>query len=304
VIATTEIISDPTPLIAVRILEPAVFVVSFILLMWASLPKADPFKTTCRPLYRVLTRWPYFLYVMLGLSVIAADVLLTAIDHRFTDAVLASRGEDFTSLIWRFEGSSTALFQRWMWMPLTWYMGWAYVIVFPALVPWTMAVFDWVGETRRNISVLIAYIMNYALVLPFYIFFPVRECHVFYKADLNSQIIRLGLDDCHPAIMAILRPMSGIDNSFPSFHTSLAVTMALFAWRSGRKFFAWTMGIIAVSIILSTLYLGFHWLLDVAGGIVLGTVAYLIGEWGGKKFFAWRTRRHLVRDYPPPKSVS
>jgi membrane-associated phospholipid phosphatase len=291
------------PLVVVRLLEPPLFVVSIFLLIWASLPQADPFKSTFRPFFRIFTRWRYFVYVMIGLSVIVADVVLTAIDHRFTDAVLASRGEDFTSLIWQFEGSGAAIFQRWMWMPLTWYMAWAYVIAFPALVPWTMAVFDWLGETRRNISVLIAYVMNYLLVLPFYTFFPVRESHVFYKADLNSQLIRLGLDDCHPAIMTILRPMSGIDNCFPSFHTSLSVTMALFAWRSGRKAFALTMGIVSVSIILSTLYLGIHWLFDVAGGILLGCTAYWIGEWGSKRFMRWSARRRQTREYPPPQSL-
>jgi membrane-associated phospholipid phosphatase len=83
--------------------------------------------------------------------------------------------------------------------------------------------------------------------------------------------------------MTILRPMSGIDNCFPSFHTSLAVTVALFAIRSGRRAFAVVMTAMAAAIIFSTVYLGVHWLTDVGAGIIVGIVAYLLGEWLGKK---------------------
>ena len=113
--------------------------------------------------------------------------------------MLKSRGQDFTSLIWKIEGDGVAWFQRWMWTPLTWYFAWVYVIVFPALMPWAIVVFDYVGETRRNLSLLAAYLLNYLLVLPFYIWFPVRECHVFSSAG-REHFTRLALDDLHPAI--------------------------------------------------------------------------------------------------------
>lgn len=273
---------DINPLLLVRMLEPPVFVASTILLIWVSLPKANPLVATFRPVWRVFTRKRYFLYIIVGLSVIFIDVALTAIDHTFTDAVIKSRGQDFTSLIWAMERDFIRHFQKWTWTPLTWYMGWAYVIVFPAMMPWAMAVFDYVGAVRKNIALLIGYIMNYVLVLPFYIFFPVRECHVFASPS-GEKFVRLALDDVHPAIMTILRPMSGIDNCFPSFHVSLAVTVALFAIRSGRRAFAAVMTAMAVSVIVSTMYLGIHWITDVGAGIIVGVLAYLIGEWLGRK---------------------
>lgn len=253
---------------------------SVILLVWISLPKANPLLATFRPVWRTFTRKKYFFYILVAFSVILADVLLTAVDHTFTEAVTRSRGEDFTSLIWRIESGWIEHYQTWTWIPLTWYMGWVYIIVFPALVPWAMAVFDYLGETRRNISLLIGYIMNYVLVLPFYIFFPVRECHEYPPAQ---ESLRLLLDDIDPAVMQLLRPMSGIDNCFPSFHTSLAVTIALFALRSGRRAFAVAASVMVISIILSTMYLGIHWFTDVGAGIVVGILAYVLGQWLGKR---------------------
>jgi membrane-associated phospholipid phosphatase len=273
------------PLVLVRLLEGPIFVASILLLVWASTPWANPLRVALRPVWRVFTRRNYFVYVSIGMSVILFDVLLTARDHSFTEAVLASRGEDFTSFIWHWEENRVAIFQRWMWMPLTWYLTWAYVIVFPALVPWGMAVLDWLGQKRRLVSLLIAFIMNYVLVVPFYIFFPVQECHIWFKnlAGDGHRMVTLRLDNIHPAIMTVLRPMSGADNCFPSFHTSLAVTLALFALASGRKRFAIAMNLMSLSIVFSTLYLGIHWLTDVAGGILVGVVAFLVGEWLGKR---------------------
>ena len=256
------------------------FVASVVLLMWVSLPKANPLLATFRPVWRTFTRKRYFLYIAIAMSVIVINGALTAIDHTFTDTVILSRGEDFTSLIWRIESGWIEHYQRWTWIPLTWYMGWVYIIVFPAMVPWAMAVFDYLGETRKNISLLIGYIMNYALALPFYIFFPVRECHEYPPAQ---ESLRLLLNDIDPAIMTLLRPMSGVDNCFPSFHTSLAVTIALFALRSGRRAFAVVASVMTVSIIISTMYLGIHWVTDVGAGVIVGIVAYLLAEWLGKK---------------------
>jgi len=280
--------------LAVRLIEPLVFVASIIVLVKLSLPYANPLLVTFRPVVRTFTRRNYFIYIMIGLAVILADTILTAIDHRFTERVVALFGQDFTELIWRIEGEWVAVFQRWTWAPLTWFLAWAYVIVFSAAVPWTMAVFDYLGETRRNVAVLVGYIMNYLLVLPFYIAFPVRECHAY--APGGRQFVRLALDDLHPAIMQVLRPLSGIDNCFPSFHTSLVVTMALFAWDSGRKAFAAVMSVMMISIMFSTLYLGIHWATDVAAGVVVGVLAWFLGERLGGKLWARWSRRSLAAD--------
>ena len=274
----------------VRLLEPLILLVSLTLLVWASLPEANPLVATYRPVWRFFTRKNYFLYATIGFAIIAIDVWLTALDENFTNIVKGWRGgEDFTPLLWAIEGDFIKVFQKWTWTPLTWYMGWAYIIVFSAVMPWAMVVFDYLGETRRNISLLIGYLINYLLVLPFYFFFPVLECHEYRPG--GEPFVRLLLDDIDPAIMEVLRPMSGVDNCFPSFHTSLFVTVALFAWFSGRRAFGILMAVLCCSVILSTLYLGIHWVTDVAAGIIVGILGYVLGEWLGRKYWARRTAR-------------
>ena len=277
------------PVLFVQLVEPPLYVITTILLVWLSLPRANPLAAAFRPVWRTLTRRNYAVFVAIGCSMIVIDVILTSLDHHFTAAIVKWRGEDFTSLIWQIEGDFVKHFQRWTWPGLTWYMAWAYIVVFPVTVPSAMVVFDYLGEARKNVSLLIAYFINYILVLPFYFLFPVRECHEFRPG--GEPFLRLVLDDAHPAIMKGLRPMSGIDNCFPSFHTSLVVTVALFAWFSGRRAFGIVMSLMALSVILATLYLGIHWIVDLGAGIVVGIIAYWLGDWLGKKYWARRVSR-------------
>jgi membrane-associated phospholipid phosphatase len=118
----------------------------------------------------------------------------------------------------------------------------------------------------------------YAVSLPFFVFFTVPERWSYPEAGAI-----LLSDLWTTTLIEVIRPISGLDNCFPSFHTSLAVTVALFAIRSGRRAFAVVMTAMAAAIIFSTVYLGVHWLTDVGAGIIVGVVAYVLGEWLGKR---------------------
>jgi membrane-associated phospholipid phosphatase len=76
-----------------------------------------------------------------------------------------------------------------------------------------------------------------------------------------------------PTFETDYRPLSGLDNCFPSLHTSISVSMAVIAMKSNNKFWQWFTLISAVFIIFSIFYLGVHWLTDMGGGLVLGIFA-------------------------------
>jgi membrane-associated phospholipid phosphatase len=271
-----------TPETAVQLIELPVLVATFVLIAWLSVPRANPFTVALRPIRRIFTRKRYAAYVAAGALVVATNALLTPLDGPFTAAVRGWLGSDFTPFIHAAEGNVVALFQTWTPIALTWFLGWAYVIVFPVMAPCAMAVFDFMGQHRRNLALLAALVANYLIVLPFYMFFPVVESH-HYRPPGGEPLVRLLLNDLDPAIIKVLRPMSGLDNCFPSFHTSLAVTVALFAWRSRRRAFRVVMTVLAACVVISTLYIGVHWVSDVLAGIVVGVVACRVGEWFANK---------------------
>ncbi len=262
-----------------RVVESLLMAATILLLVWAGAPEAAPWRVVGRSIRLTLRSGRRALYLLTGLSIILANLLYLQlkIDQYFTRGVIARLGRDYTADIYRFEGGLVAQLQHALaCLPLTWFLGFIYVVVFPCLVFVLIFVFDHLRHRRGLAMVLIGYAVNYLFVLPFYLWLPIREVFHYYRVDLNSGEVRLLLDDIHPVVMQAYRAMSGIDNCFPSFHTSLAVTMGLLAWHSRRRGFAALISSLAAANVLSTIYLGVHWLSDVAAGLVVGVLAYLL----------------------------
>lgn len=250
---------------------------TILFLVWVAAPDAAPWRVAARSAWSTVRSGRRALYVLACCSILIANLLYLelGVDEQFTSWVKADRGQDYTAAIHHLEGGAVARLQRALaCAPLTWFLGFVYVVVFPCLVFVLLFALDHLRNRRGLAMVLIGYLFNYLLVLPFYLWFPVREVFHYYRHDLGSQGVRLLLDDIHPAVMQAYRTMSGLDNCFPSFHTSLAATMALVAWHSGRARFAWLISFFAAANALSTLYLGIHWLTDVIAGLAVALLAY------------------------------
>lgn len=67
-------------------------------------------------------------------------------------------------------------------------------------------------------------------------------------------------------------------NVFPSLHTSMAVTAGLLAWTTRDEYPVWVpiSAVLAISVVISTMYLGIHWATDAIFGIVLGWISVSI----------------------------
>ena len=68
-------------------------------------------------------------------------------------------------------------------------------------------------------------------------------------------------------------------NVFPSLHTSMAVTAALLAWTTRDEYPLWVpiAAVLAVSVVIATMYLGIHWATDAIFGILLAWISVSIG---------------------------
>ncbi len=255
-----------------------------------ALPAERPWRVVGRCLGQTLTRPPRLLYLAACLAILLFNYLYLVLgfDEYFTRKVIAWCGADFTPLIHdAIEGDAVGRVQQALaWGPLTWFFGYVYVVVFPCLMFVSIFVYDHERDARHLAMVLVGYALNFLIVLPFYLVAPVRECFVFYRdGEAGTVPARLLLDEITPAIMEGYRTMSGVDNCFPSFHTSLAVTVALVAWDAGQRRFSRLIAFFAVAIVASTIYLGIHWFTDVAAGILVG-------------WFAFRLARALSRKWP------
>jgi membrane-associated phospholipid phosphatase len=108
---------------------------------------------------------------------------------------------------------------------------------------------------------------DYAISLPFFVFFPVPERWAYPE----SGAILLS-DLWAPKLIEFFRPISGLDNCFPSFHVSLTIVLVTLAFHY-RLRYRWSGLWIALLIILSTLVLGIHWMTDIIAGVATGVLA-------------------------------
>ncbi len=65
---------------------------------------------------------------------------------------------------------------------------------------------------------------------------------------------------------------------FPSLHVAISFVVWLYAYRNSKKLF-WILSPLILSLWLSTLYLRYHYLIDVVAGLILAPLSYLLGNW-------------------------
>jgi membrane-associated phospholipid phosphatase len=159
----------------------------------------------------------------------------------------------------------------------------AYVAYLP-LVAIALAVgVTWLGTLRMQAAFLSAYLLNWSLGAALYWLVPAvgpafvdsgrfswLTDQAAGSAQLQSLLLTKRLD-------LLADPLgSGVFQSigaFPSLHTSVTVTWTMLLWMFGYRRAGIVAGVYSLLVMLATLYLGWHYLADVAGGLGLALVS-------------------------------
>ncbi|MFC5469467.1 phosphatase PAP2 family protein [Cohnella suwonensis] len=152
-----------------------------------------------------------------------------------------------------------------------------YLVMFQAVMIASVGIYTQNKNLKLYYSFCVALLLNYFLAVPFYLFVPVNE--VWY---VHPQVQFLILD-AFPRFEQEYRALSGLNNCFPSLHTSISLTLAIVASKSGIRRWAVFTWVNAAVILFSIYYLGIHWFTDMLAGIALAVGASAIGL----KFGAW-----------------
>ncbi|MGG0824293.1 phosphatase PAP2 family protein [Paenibacillus turicensis] len=198
---------------------------------------------------------------------------------------------DFTPLIYNLEGHFIQNFQQLFhsqWLNIICAI--FYVIVFQGLIIASLAVYASDNNKISMYATCCTVMINYMVAIPFYLFVPVHE--VWSYAPSGSIFYML---EVFPKFNEVYRQFSGIDNCFPSLHTSISVSMAILGFRSGNKIWKIITMISAVIIMFSTLYFAIHWVSDMVAGLILASVATTLGT-------RWATRIHQGKAISPSLS--
>jgi membrane-associated phospholipid phosphatase/tRNA A-37 threonylcarbamoyl transferase component Bud32 len=116
----------------------------------------------------------------------------------------------------------------------------------------------------------LAVLINYALCLPFFILFPVPERWAY--SESGAMLLS---DKWSSQLIEAFRPISGLDNCFPSFHVSMTVVLILVAvlYRMRLRYGVLALG---ATVILSTFVLGIHWIADIIAGLAVGMLSVML----------------------------
>jgi len=153
--------------------------------------------------------------------------------------------------------------------------GYVFLLVFPVVAYFALS------NTRPLRELLTAYTLNYALGLVVYVLVI-----AYGPRNLIPELVDALLYDTYPRYQHLTRQVNRNTNVFPSLHTSLAATVAFLAYRTRSIYPSWAIvaAILGISVAISTMYLGIHWVTDVVAGIVLAYVSVvlagqLVGRW-------------------------
>lgn len=205
-------------------------------------------------------------------------------------------GLNITDHIYSIEGEFVAVVQSYATPPVTsvlsfvYIYGYVFLLAFPVVAYFVL---DDLGPFRQT---LLAYAFNYAIGVACYVLFI-----AYGPRNLLPELVDSLLYTNWPRAQLLTSQVNTNMNVFPSLHTSLSVTVVLLAYGTRRIYPAWLVLSVplAVGVMVSTMYLGIHWAVDVVGGVVLAVLsvwlADRITDERGKQLRVERNTRRAVR---------
>ncbi|WP_379160962.1 phosphatase PAP2 family protein [Paenibacillus sp. sgz5001063] len=176
---------------------------------------------------------------------------------------------DYTSFVFGLEGHFVRNLQHLFFTPwLTPIIVFFYIFMLQSVLAASLGVYLLDKNRVMLYATCYTIILNYAVAIPFYLYFPVNEVWSYVPAG-----VRFTMLDVFPRFEQEYRPLSGLNNCFPSLHTAISVSTALLAYRSGNRRWMVITTVSAVIIVFGIFYLGIHWLTDMMGGTLLAILS-------------------------------
>ncbi|OYR58988.1 phosphatase PAP2 family protein [Halorubrum halodurans] len=185
-----------------------------------------------------------------------------------------------TELFYALEGDFVATLQSALPDWGLYYFGPMYVVGYVVVLAFPFVAYLFAANARPLKTLVTAYAVNYAAAIVCYgavLAYGPRNYHRLPGADPDAARVEAPLLEAFPEVTRLTARVNVETNVFPSLHTALSVTVLLVAVSTHEEFPRWTpvAGLLTGSIVVSTMYLGTHWAIDVVAGAALaaGSVA-------------------------------
>lgn len=200
-------------------------------------------------------------------ATLALVAALGAVGRRITDELAWLVGVNVTPAIQAIEGGSVAWMQSLASPPVTALLSFVYVYGFPFLLVFPLLLYLVVDDGRPFRELALAFALNDLIGLLAFV-----ALISYGPRNVIPGLVEPLLFSTYPETRILSSSATANTNVFPSLHTSLSVTVAMMAWRTRGQVRTWwyLAAPLAAGVIVATMYLGIHWIVDVLGGLALG----------------------------------
>ncbi|THE66022.1 inositol phosphorylceramide synthase [Salinadaptatus halalkaliphilus] len=214
-------------------------------------------------------------------AVLAAVLLFNSVARQIVPDLSLLVGWNVTWPIYDLEGQFILWLQDQATPVATAYFSFIYIYGYIFLLVFPVVAYFALSNTRPLRELLAAYTLNYTLGLGLYVL-----ALAYGPRNMMPELVEALLYDTYPQYQHLTRQVNRNTNVFPSLHTSLAATVTFLAYRTRSVYPGWAViaVVLGVSVAISTMYLGIHWMIDVVAGIGLAYVSvalagHLVGRW-------------------------
>ena len=213
-----------------------------------------------------------FPYVLLLLGVFAVNSVLRSVGPTLSWLL----NWQITDEIFGLEGEFVAVLQSYATPAATVYFSYTYIYGYIFLLAFPVIAYLVMRDDRPLRMAILAYALNYVIGVGCYVLFIAYGPRN-VMPDLVDQLLYVHW----PESNLLTSEVNSNVNVFPSLHTSLAVTVVLLAYRTREQYPAWlpVSALVGGSVVISTMYLGIHWLTDVIAGTGLAVLCVFVAAW-------------------------
>ncbi|NOR77278.1 MAG: phosphatase PAP2 family protein [Methanophagales archaeon] len=208
-------------------------------------------------------------YILLALLVIALCMKQISIQDKI---VMRFGYYDYTALISAINPDFALIFQKGIYLSLTYLMTFTYIIIYPSAVFFTALILIHYRETVLFKRAALMFSLNYLIAFPFFMLFHVSTT----GATLPG--VEPLIYEQFPRICTAITTIDPLDNCFPSLHVAMVFSAFLIMCGTNyRRYKIFTYFAVPATI-FAVLYLGIHWLIDILAGIAIALFTYYLAK--------------------------
>jgi len=202
---------------------------------------------------------------------------------RRLEAISQEHGVRATMWLYAVEGDLVATVQSALPEWGLYYFGPVYVLGYAVVLTFPFFAYFFASDARAIQRLVVAYGVEYLVAIGCYtaVFaYGPRNYHRLPGANPNAARVEAPLLAAFQSVTQLTARVNVETNVFPSMHAALSITVFLTAVGTHEQFPRWTpiAGVLTLSILASTVYLGVHWVTDLVAGGVLAVVGIAVAR--------------------------